>query len=55
MMLYQSLACNIHEKIQKKSCKNIKFKLSAQTWNDNLNYLNEHILYQIFQIILGIS
>ena len=31
---------------------NNKFKISAQTWNDN--YPMDHILYQIFQIILSI-
>ena len=38
----------------KKSYKNNKFKISAPTWND-LNYLMDHILYQIFKIILSIS
>ena len=39
-----------------KSFKNNKFKISAPTWNDmiNLNYLMDHILYQIFKIILNI-
>ena len=29
-----------------------KFKLSAPTWIDKFNYLMDHILYQIFKIIL---
>ena len=39
-----------------KSFRNNKFKISAPTWNDmiNLNYLMDHILYQIFKIILNI-
>ena len=38
----------------KKSYKNNKFKISAPTWNEELNYLMDHILYQIFKIILKI-
>ena len=38
----------------KNSYKNNKFKVSAPTWNENLNYLIDHILYQIFKIILNI-
>ena len=33
MLLYQSLAYNIHEKILKTSNKNDEFETSAQTWN----------------------
>ena len=33
MLLYQSLAHNIHEKILKTSYKNDEFETSAQTWN----------------------
>ena len=33
--------------------KNI-FKISAPTWNGELNYLMGHILFQIFKIILNI-
>ena len=39
----------------KKSNKNNKFKISAPTWNDSLNYLMDHNLYQIFKITLNIS
>ena len=37
----------------KKSYKNNNFKISAAM--KNLNYLMDHILYQIFKIILNIS
>ena len=39
----------------KKSYENNKFKISASTWNKSLNYLKDHILYQIFKTILSIS
>ena len=43
----------------KKSYKNNEFKISAPTWNEHgvksLNYLMDHILYQIFKTILSIS
>ena len=39
----------------KKSNKNNKFKISAPTWNDSLNDLMDHNLYQIFKITLNIS
>ena len=38
----------------KSSYNNNKFKISAPTWNDNLNYQMVCILYQIFKIILNI-
>ena len=38
----------------KKSYKNNKLKISAPTWMKNLNYLMDHILYQIFKIIFSI-
>ena len=38
----------------KKSCKNNKFKISAPTWIEQFNYLMDHILYQMFEIILNI-
>ena len=37
----------------KKSNKNNKFKISSPTWMKNLNYLMDHILYQIFKMILN--
>ena len=31
------------------------FKISGPTWNENLNYQMDHILYQIFKTILRLS
>ena len=39
----------------KKSNKNNKFKISAPTWNDSLNDLMDHNLYQILKITFNIS
>ena len=39
----------------KMSHKNNKFKISPQHGMKNLNYLMDHILYQILKIILNIS
>ena len=38
----------------KRSYNNNKFKVSAPTWNDHLNYMMDLIPYQIFKIILTI-
>ena len=38
----------------KRSYNNNKFKISAPTWNDHLNYKMDLIPYQIFKIILTI-
>ena len=38
----------------KKSYKNNRFIISALTWMKSLNYLMDHILYQIFKIIFSI-
>ena len=38
----------------KMSWKNNKFKISAPTWNEEFNFLIDHILYQIFKILLNI-
>ena len=37
----------------KKSYKNNRFKISTPTGMKNLNYLMDHVLYQIFKIILN--
>ena len=37
----------------KKSYRN-KFQISAPTWNANMNYLMDHNVYQIFNIVLSI-
>ena len=39
----------------KSSCNNNKCKISAPTWNLNLNYQMDLILYQIFKIISNTS
>ena len=38
----------------KKSYKNNKFKISASTWNEKYELPMDHILCQIFKIILNI-
>ena len=48
----QILACTIHGKNIKTSYKNNKFKISAPTWTENVNYLMDHIQYLMFKIIL---
>ena len=55
MLLYQTLAFTIYGKIQKSHTKIISLKYQLQHGMKNLNYLMDHILYQIFKIILNIS
>ena len=50
MLLYQSLPCTIYGKIYKNH-KNKNLKYQLQHGKTNLNYLMDHILYQIFKII----
>ena len=38
----------------KSSYNDNKFKISALTWSDNLNFQMDHIPYQTFKIILSI-
>ena len=38
-----------------KSACNNKFKISAPTWNDEFDYLMDHILFQTLKIILSTS
>ena len=38
----------------KKPYKSNKFKISAPSWIQSLNYLMDHILYEIFKIVLKI-
>ena len=54
MLLYQILAYTIHEKIEKSHIRTINLKYQLQHEMKNLNYLMDHILYQIFKIILSI-
>ena len=50
MLHNQILVSTIHEKY-KKVKENNEFKLSPPTWNDNLNYLTDHILYLVLKAI----
>ena len=45
----------MHRKILKGHTKTINSKYELQHGMKNLNYLTDHILYQIFNIILNIS
>ena len=55
MLLYQTLAFNIKGKILKSHTKIMNLKYHLQNGMKNLNYLMDHILYQIFKITLNIS
>ena len=55
VFFYQILAYTIHEKNIKSHTKTINLKFPDQHGMQNLNYLMDHILYQIFKIILNIS
>ena len=55
MLLYQILAYAIHEKIQKSNLRTINLKCQLQHGMKNLNYVMDHILYQIFKINVSIS
>ena len=52
MLLYQILAHPIHGKIHQRTI-NLKYQLQHRM--KNLNYLMDHILYQMFKIILSVS
>ena len=49
------MRCFFIKSSRKKLYKNNKSKISAPTWNEDLNYLIYQILYQIFKTILNIS
>ena len=55
MLLYQILEYTMHGKILKSHTKTIDLKNCCQSGIKNLNYLMDHIRYQIFNIILSIS
>ena len=55
MLLYQTLAFTIHRKIQKNHAKIINLKYQLRQRMKTLNYMMDHILYQMFKIILNIS
>ena len=54
MLLYQTLAFTIHEKIRKSHTKIMNLKCQLEHGMKKLNYLMDQILYQIFDIILNI-
>ena len=54
ILLYQILACTIHEKIQKCHTKTINLKYQVQCEMKDLSYFTDHILYKIFMVILSI-
>ena len=43
-----------HKKQETTKNNNNNFKISAPKWNYKLNYQIDHILYQLFNIILSI-
>ena len=57
MLLYQTLAFTMHEKILKNHTKiiNLEYGMKLQHGMKNLNYLIGHIMYQILKIVLNIS
>ena len=52
--LYQILAFNIHGKILKSHIRTISLKYQLLHGMKNLNYLMDHIPYQMFKIILNV-
>ena len=55
MLLHQSLAFTIRGKIEKSHTEIINIKYQLRHLMKSLNYLMDHILYQIFKITLNIS
>ena len=51
MLFYQILVYTIHGKLLKSHTKTINIKYQLQRGMKKLNYLMDHILYQIFKII----
>ena len=49
-----NLGISIHGKIYKSHTKNLNLKYQLQHGMESLNYLTNHILYQIFKITLNI-
>ena len=47
--LYQILAYTIHGKIWKSYIRTINLKYQLQHGMENLNYIMDHVLYQIFK------
>ena len=55
MLLYETLAFTINGKTLKYDTKIINLKYHLQHGMKSWNYLMDHILYQIFKIILNMS
>ena len=55
MLLDQTLVFITHGKIQKSHLKIIKLKFRLRYGMKSLNYLIDHILYQMFKTILSTS
>ena len=55
MLFYQIGSFTIRGKIEKSHTKIINLKYQLRHGMKNLNYLIDHILYQIFKTILSIS
>ena len=54
ILRYQILIFTAHRKKQKSNIRAIDLKYQLQHGVKNLNYLMDHILYQMFKIILNI-
>ena len=54
ILLYQILVFTMHGKILKSHIRIINLKCQLQHGMKNLNYLMDHILYQIMKIILNV-
>ena len=54
MLLYRTTVFTMHGKIQKSHTEIINLKYQLQHEMKNLNYLMDHILHQIFKIILNV-
>ena len=50
MLLYQILEYTMHGKILKSHTKTIDLKNCCQSGIKNLNYLMDHILYQVYHL-----
>ena len=55
MLVYQILVSTIDGKIWKNNMKTMNLKYQLQRGIKNLNYLMDHILHQIFNIISSMS
>ena len=53
MLLYKILACTIHEEMKKSQTPAIDLRYELQRGTENVTYLMNCILYQIFKTILN--